>query len=129
MHFNITHQTNFRFSKRPLSKSRIASPIRSTFTSALTLSNPQDPFIFKLYMIQTLNCNRGPSLRPILEEITIDRVEKKLAQYTIGVLVFDSRRGLRIFLFTTASRTALGPPSLLSNGYQGLFPGGKAAGA
>jgi hypothetical protein len=29
--------------------------------------------------------------------------------WTIGVLGFDSRRGLRIFLFTTASRTALGP--------------------
>jgi hypothetical protein len=29
--------------------------------------------------------------------------------WTIGVLWFDSRRGLRIFLFTTASRTALGP--------------------
>jgi hypothetical protein len=28
---------------------------------------------------------------------------------TIGVLRFDSRWGLRIFLFTTASRTALGP--------------------
>jgi hypothetical protein len=29
--------------------------------------------------------------------------------WTIGVLEFDSRRGLKIFLFTTASRTALGP--------------------
>jgi hypothetical protein len=29
--------------------------------------------------------------------------------WTIGVLGFDSRRGLGIFLFTTASRTALGP--------------------
>jgi hypothetical protein len=28
---------------------------------------------------------------------------------TIGVLGFDSRRGLGIVLFTTASRTALGP--------------------
>jgi hypothetical protein len=28
---------------------------------------------------------------------------------TIGVLGFDSRRGLRIFLFTTSSRAALGP--------------------
>jgi hypothetical protein len=27
----------------------------------------------------------------------------------MGVLGFDYRRGLRIFLFTTASRTALGP--------------------
>jgi hypothetical protein len=29
--------------------------------------------------------------------------------WTIGVLGFDPRRGLGIFLFTTASRTALGP--------------------
>jgi hypothetical protein len=29
--------------------------------------------------------------------------------WMIGVLGFDSRRGLGIFLFTTASRTALGP--------------------
>jgi hypothetical protein len=29
--------------------------------------------------------------------------------WTIGVLGFDSRRGLGVFLFTTASRTALGP--------------------
>jgi hypothetical protein len=43
--------------------------------------------------------------------------------WTRGVLGFDSRRGLGIFLFTTASRTAL-PPSLLSNEYQGLFPWG-----
>jgi hypothetical protein len=29
--------------------------------------------------------------------------------WMIGVLEFDSRRGLGIFLFTIASRTALGP--------------------
>jgi hypothetical protein len=29
--------------------------------------------------------------------------------WTIGVLGFDSRRGLGIFLFTTVSRTAMGP--------------------
>jgi hypothetical protein len=32
--------------------------------------------------------------------------------WTIGVLGFDSRRGLGIFLFTTVSRTALGPTQL-----------------
>jgi len=31
------------------------------------------------------------------------------AGWTIGVRVFDSRRGLGIFLFTTVSRTALEP--------------------
>jgi hypothetical protein len=41
----------------------------------------------------------------------------------------ESRQGLRIFLFTTAFRLDLGPPSFLSNGYQRLFPGGKAGGA
>jgi hypothetical protein len=32
--------------------------------------------------------------------------------WTIGVLGFDSRRGLGIYLFTTASRAALGPTQL-----------------
>jgi hypothetical protein len=32
--------------------------------------------------------------------------------WMIGVLGFDSRRGLGIFLFTTASRTALEPTQL-----------------
>jgi hypothetical protein len=36
-------------------------------------------------------------------------IATRLTGWTIGVLVFDSRRGLGIFLFTTASRTALGP--------------------
>jgi hypothetical protein len=35
---------------------------------------------------------------------------------TIGILEFNSRRGLGIFLFTTASRTDLGPPSLRVRG-------------
>jgi hypothetical protein len=41
-----------------------------------------------------------------------------------GVLGFDSRRGLRIFLFTTASRTALGPTQSPIQGVAGLFPWG-----
>jgi hypothetical protein len=42
-----------------------------------------------------------------------------------GVLVFDSRRGLGIFLFSTSRATQEpSPPSFLSNGYQGLFPWG-----
>jgi hypothetical protein len=49
-----------------------------------------------------------------------------------GVLGFDSRRGLGIFLFTTASRTALGPtqppiqwaPEALSLGVK--WPGREA---
>jgi hypothetical protein len=34
---------------------------------------------------------------------------RKIKGWTIRVLGFDSRRGLGIFLFTTASRTSLGP--------------------
>jgi hypothetical protein len=36
-------------------------------------------------------------------------VQRWAMDWTIGVLGFDSRRGLGFFLFTTASRTALGP--------------------
>jgi hypothetical protein len=35
-------------------------------------------------------------------------------------------RGQMIFLLAPASRPALGPPSLLYNGYWGSFPRGKA---
>jgi hypothetical protein len=36
-------------------------------------------------------------------------VERGDTGWTIGILGFNSRRGLGIFLFTTASRTILGP--------------------
>jgi hypothetical protein len=36
----------------------------------------------------------------------------RVTGWTIGVLGFDSRRGLGIFLFTTVSRMALGPTQL-----------------
>jgi hypothetical protein len=42
--------------------------------------------------------------------------------YGLDDRVFEFREGLGIFLFTTVSRTAVGSPSLLSNGKQGLFP-------
>jgi hypothetical protein len=42
--------------------------------------------------------------------VTAQSVERWTKAWTIGVLGFDSQRGLGIFLFTTAvSRTALGP--------------------
>jgi hypothetical protein len=50
--------------------------------------------------------------------------------WTIGVLGFDSRRGLGIFLFSTASRTALRPTqSPIQWVPRALSLGGKAAGA
>jgi hypothetical protein len=36
-------------------------------------------------------------------------IQRWPTDWTIGVVGFDSRRGLGIFLFITASRTALGP--------------------
>jgi hypothetical protein len=36
-------------------------------------------------------------------------MQRWATNWTIGVLEFDSRRELRIFLFTTVFRTALGP--------------------
>jgi hypothetical protein len=40
----------------------------------------------------------------------------------IGVVEFDSRQELGIFLFTASRKRFWGTPSLLSDGYQGLFP-------
>jgi hypothetical protein len=41
--------------------------------------------------------------------VIVQSVQRWATDWTIRVLRFDSRRGLEIFLFTTASRTALGP--------------------
>jgi hypothetical protein len=41
--------------------------------------------------------------------VTAQSVLRWATGWTIGVLEFDSRRGLGIFLFTTGSKTALGP--------------------
>jgi hypothetical protein len=47
--------------------------------------------------------------------------------WTIGVLGFDSRRGLEFFSSPQSPERLWGPPSLLSTGYRGLFPCGKEA--
>jgi hypothetical protein len=48
--------------------------------------------------------------------------------WTIGILGFGSRRRLGIFLFTTASRTALVHPDPYPMGTRGSFHGNKGAG-
>jgi hypothetical protein len=47
-------------------------------------------------------------LNEILRAKIAQSVWRWATAWTIGVLRFDSRRGLGIFLFTTASRTVLG---------------------
>jgi hypothetical protein len=51
--------------------------------------------------------------------------------YVLGDRGFESRQGLGIFFSSPPRPEQLwGPPSLLTNGYQGHFPyGGRAAGA
>jgi hypothetical protein len=44
--------------------------------------------------------------------LTAQSVKRWATGWTIGVLGFDPRRGLGIFLFTTASRTVLVPAQL-----------------
>jgi hypothetical protein len=44
-----------------------------------------------------------------VRDVVAQSVQRRATGWMIGVLEFDSRRGLGIFLFTTASRTALEP--------------------
>jgi hypothetical protein len=48
-------------------------------------------------------------VRVCVGAVIAQSVERWATGWTIGVLEFDSQRGLETFLFTTASRTALGP--------------------
>jgi hypothetical protein len=45
--------------------------------------------------------------------------------WTIGVLRFDSQRGWEFFSLPPRQEWLWGPPSLISNGYQRLFPWGQ----
>jgi hypothetical protein len=58
-------------------------------------------------------------------------VQRRATDWTIGVLGFDSRRGLGIFLFTTASTVQNGSgahPASYLMGTRGSFPGVKRPG-
>jgi hypothetical protein len=58
----------------------------------------------------TNNSTKNSCTGDIAYHMKIAQAVQRLATgWTIGVLGFDLRRGLGIFLFTTASRTALGP--------------------
>jgi hypothetical protein len=63
---------------------------------------------FPLYAKRKILTNYFKSTSVILNYVA-QSVQRWATGWTIGVLGFDSRRGLGIFLFTTASRTALGP--------------------
>jgi hypothetical protein len=74
--------------------------------------------VFHVHEIVALfrdRCPLPPSPPPLHTRNIWNVVENEIvsdqfcSEWTIGVLGFDSRRGLGIFLFTTASRTALGP--------------------
>jgi hypothetical protein len=66
----------------------------------------------------------------VYRAVIAQSVQRWATGWTIGILGFDYRRGLGIFLFTTASRTALGltqPPIQWVPGALSLR--GEAAGA
>jgi hypothetical protein len=61
-----------------------------------------------------LNC-----LYSSVRTVVAESAQRWFTGWTIGVLGFDSLRGLGIFLFTTASRTALGPTQPPIQGVRG----------
>jgi hypothetical protein len=68
----------------------------------------------------------------LVVEAGMRKITWRLHVETVALRIFISRipEGAGKFsLHHRVSDRFWGPPSLLSNGYQGLFPGGKAAGA
>jgi hypothetical protein len=66
-----------------------------------------------LYTMQGLPCkDDSPSHTQEFHFLFLQNPKVYCCDWTIGVLGFESRQGLGIFLFTTASRTALGPTQL-----------------
>jgi hypothetical protein len=65
---------------------------------------PQCHTIYQAYYVQVLK-----RLREAVRAMIAQSVQHWVTSWTIGVLGFDSRQGLGIFLYTTASRTALVP--------------------
>jgi hypothetical protein len=64
---------------------------------------------FSLLLSSDLRLDLPGSLFPLDFRIKFSYVFRWAGGWIIGVLGFDSRRGLGILLFATASRTALGP--------------------
>jgi hypothetical protein len=60
--------------------------------------------VYQAYYVQVLK-----RLREAVRAMIAQSVQRWATSWTIGVLGFDSRRGLGIFLYTTASRTVLVP--------------------
>jgi hypothetical protein len=75
------------------------------------LDTPSYPYSYSLQrgitfeVLPLSSCALSPTMLPLLETF----LQLWATGWTIGVLGFDSQRGLGIFLFTTVSRTALGP--------------------
>jgi hypothetical protein len=65
--------------------------------------------LFLLHAVSNKNCCKTWNGCPQKWTQHTQSVWRWATGWTIGVLGFDSRLGLGIFLFTTASRTALGP--------------------
>jgi hypothetical protein len=78
------------------------------FSFALLLSKALHPESSGFRNKSTKNMNLIPIVLP-LRVVIAQSVYSWATGWTIGVLGFDSLQGLGIFLFTTASRPALGP--------------------